>query len=221
MGEIGKTAAADCWVCNQTFTYIVKKGRQPTRCQDNTVCQTLYRKLMRKPKPRVVREQKCADCDVIITQTGKGRTVLRCGACKTKLRAEQNAAYRETAYTPLEREQVCSDCGCDMGIKTGRGKLKQRCDECQKKNHNRLARESAKKHYSAVVRTYTCSVCNNDFEQTGRGKQRKTCPECKGKKLRSSSNTDDNTKHVEFLEMLMRDKDEQEDLDAKMWEGMQ
>ena len=108
-----------------------------------------------------------------------------------------------------------------MEIKTGRGKLKQRCDECQKKNHNKLARESAKKHYSAVVRKYTCSSCNNVFEQTGRGKQRKKCPECKGKKLRSSNTVDNTRRNVEFLQNLINSKDEQEDLDAKMWEGMQ
>ena len=220
MAEIGKTAAADCWVCNQTFTYIVKKGRQPTRCQDNPACQTLYRKMMRKPKPRVVREHKCLDCDVMITQTGKGRTVLRCDACKTKLRAQQNATYRETAYVPLERTQTCIDCGCDMGIKTGRGKLKQRCDACQKKNHNRLARESAKRNYKTVVRTYFCSSCNKEFEQMGRGKLRKTCPECKNK-LDSSNSLDNNEDHMEFLQTLMKEKEDQDNLDALMWEGMQ
>lgn len=220
MGEIGKTAAADCWVCNQTFTYIVKKGRQPTRCQDNPACQKLYRKMVRKPKPRVVREHKCLDCDTMITQTGKGRTVLRCQPCKTKLRAKQNATYRETAYVPLERPQTCIDCGCDMGIKTGRGKLKQRCDDCQKKNHNRLARESAKRHYKSVVRKYTCATCNNEFEQTGRGKLRKTCPECKGK-LDTSNSLDNNGDHMEFLQTLMKEKEDQDNLDALMWEGMQ
>ena len=220
MAEIGKTAAADCWVCNQTFTYIVKKGRQPTRCQDNPACHKLYRKMMRKPKPRVVREHKCLDCDTMITQTGKGRTVLRCQPCKTKLRAEQNATYRETAYVPLERPQTCIDCGCDMGIKTGRGKLKQRCDDCQKKNHNRLARESAKRNYKTVVRTYFCSSCNKEFEQTGRGKLRKTCPECKGK-LDTSNSLDNNGNHMEFLQTLMKEKEDQDNLDALMWEGMQ
>lgn len=220
MGEVGNTSAADCWVCNQTFTYIVKKGRQPTRCQDNPSCQTLYRKLMRKPKPKVIRQNKCSDCDTMITQTGKGRTVLRCQPCKTKLRAEQNATYRETAYVPLERAQTCTDCGCDMGIKTGRGKLKQRCDDCQKKNHNRLARESAKRHYKSVVRKYTCTTCNNEFEQTGRGKLRKTCPECKGK-LDTSNSLDNNEKNMEFLQTLMKEKEDQDNLDALMWEGMQ
>ena len=220
MGEIGKTAAADCWVCNQTFTYIVKKGRQPTRCQDNSACQTLYRKMMRKPKPRVVRKQKCADCDVMITQTGKGRTVLRCDACKTKLRAQQNARYRESTYIPLERPQTCTDCGCDMGIKTGRGKLKQRCDDCQKKNHNRLARESAKRNYTSVVRKYTCTTCNNEFEQTGRSKLRKTCPECK-EKPGTSNTLDNNVKNMEFLQALIEEKENEDNLDALMWEGMQ
>jgi DNA-directed RNA polymerase subunit RPC12/RpoP len=180
----------------------------------------LYRKMVRKPKPRVVREHKCLDCDTMITQTGKGRTVLRCQPCKTKLRAEQNATYRETAYVPLERPQTCTDCGCDMGIKTGRGKLKQRCDDCQKKNHNRLARESAKRHYKSVVRKYTCATCNNEFEQTGRGKLRKTCPECKGK-LDTSNSLDNNGNHMEFLQTLMKEKEDQDNLDALMWEGMQ
>lgn len=220
MGEIGNTAAADCWVCNQTFTYIVKKGRQPTRCQDNPACQTLYRRMMRKPKPRVVRKQKCSDCDVMITQTGKGRTVLRCDACKTKLRAEQNAKYRETAYIPLERTQICIDCGCDMGIKTGRGKLRQRCDECQKKNHNKLARESAKKHYKAVVRTYHCKQCSKDFEQEGRGKLRTVCPDCKGKKLGSLNTLNNDNSTMMFLESLVESKNDQDDLDTMMWEGM-
>ncbi|WP_293315937.1 hypothetical protein [Phenylobacterium sp.] len=220
MGEIGKTAAADCWVCNQTFTYVVKKGRQPTRCQDNPACQTLYRKMVRKPKPRVVRQHKCLDCDTMITQTGKGRTVLRCQPCKTKLRAQQNATYRETAYVPLERSQTCTDCGCDMGIKTGRGKLKQRCDACQKKNHNRLARESAKRHYKSVVRKYTCATCNNEFEQMGRGKLRKTCPECKEKSA-TSNTLDNNVKNMELLQALIEEKENEDNLDALMWEGMQ
>ena len=71
-----------------------------------------------------------------------------------------------------------------------------------------------------MVRKYTCTTCNNEFEQTGRGKLRKTCPECKGK-LDTSNSLDNNGDHVEFLQTLMKEKEDQDNLDALMWEGMQ
>jgi hypothetical protein len=219
MSEIGKTKTIECWVCEEPFTFVVKKGRQPNRCQDNPSCQQLYRRMMRKPKPKVVRQHKCADCDVMITQTGKGRTIVRCEECRTKLRAKQNADYRESTFIPLERQQICIDCGCDMGIKTGRGKLKQRCDECQKKNHNKLARESAKKNYTPVVRKYFCAGCNKEFEQKGRGKLRKTCPSCKTENTSSVTNKSEET--TAFLQQLINEKSDEEKEMIDMWKGME
>lgn len=210
-----KTATNICKICNEQFTYEIKKGRAPSICK-KPECISENRRLTRKPKPKVVREQKCVDCDVMITQTGKGRTILRCKVCKDKLRAKQNAAYRDSTFIPLERKQTCIDCGCDLGIKTGRGKLKQRCEACQKANHNKLARESAKRLYSKVVRTYFCAACNKEFEQTGRGKLRKTCPDCmnKGKTTIEPSKSDNGIS--ELFSTLQKEADEHSD----MWQGM-
>jgi hypothetical protein len=213
-----KTAENTCKICDTTFTHEVKKGRAPSLCGE-AACISENRKLTRKPKPRVVREHKCADCDEMVTQTGKGRTILRCESCRATLRAKQNAAYRAETFVPLERTQTCTDCDCDLGMKTGRGKLKQRCEDCQKKNHNKLARESAKKHYKAVVRQYVCSVCDVLISQSGRGKLRKTCPDCISSKkgLTSSAKVMNSDNGVgELLSNLQKEADEH----AEMWSGM-
>jgi len=210
-----KTAENTCKICDTTFTHEVKKGRAPSLCGANA-CISEHRRLTRKPKPRVVREHKCADCDEMVTQTGKGRTILRCESCRSKLRQKQNAAYRAETFIPLEREQACTDCGCNLGVKTGRGKLKQRCEDCQKKNHNKLARESAKKHYKVVVRTYHCQQCNKDFEQTGRGKLRKTCPSCKKGTTPTPKIARIDNGIGELLSNLQKEADEH----ADMWSGM-
>jgi hypothetical protein len=213
-----KTASNLCKICNTAFTRIVKKGRAPSLC-GAAACISENRRLTRKPKPRVVREHKCADCDEMVTQTGKGRTILRCESCRATLRAKQNAAYRAETFIPLERTQTCTDCGCDLGVKTGRGKLKQRCEDCQKKNHNKLARESAKKHYKAVVRQYVCSVCDVLISQSGRGKLRKTCPDCISSKKKTTPTPKvgviDNGVG-ELLSNLQKEADEH----ADMWSGM-
>ena len=141
---------------------------------------------MRKPKPRVVRKRICEneDCDTEITQKGKGRTIQRCGECRTKLKKKQNAEYRAKTFRPIIREQgACVGCGSQLGSKKGRGKLATRCPACQLKQRNEIARVSALKNYDPVIRTYTCGKCKQEKEQKGRGKLRKTCVNCAGKKL--------------------------------------
>ena len=64
-----KTAVNTCKICDEQFTYEIKKGRAPSICK-KPECIRENRRLTRKPKPKVVREQKCADWDVMITQAG-------------------------------------------------------------------------------------------------------------------------------------------------------
>tara|TARA_R110002020_G_scaffold168349_3_gene357078 strand:- start:9759 stop:10424 length:666 start_codon:yes stop_codon:yes gene_type:complete len=216
-----KTAENTCKICDTTFTHEVKKGRVPSLC-GASACISENRRLTRKPKTKVVREHKCSDCDTLIVQAGKGRTILRCRHCKAKLRVKQNAAYRAETFIPLERAQTCKDCGCDLGNKVGRGKLKLRCADCQKKNHNKLARESAKKHYTPVVRNYVCSICDILISQSGRGKLRKTCPDCIKNNVTGKHivGLPVGAHHYNSAGKLLSSLQEEADEHSEMWEGM-
>lgn len=180
MGDKMKAKITNCKICEDDFSYIVKRGRPPSICL-NTECIRENRKKMRKPKPRVVRNLTCSSdgCDTTIEQHGKGRTIKWCDSCRSEIRAKQNAEYRKETFIPMERNQGgCIDCNQHLGTKTGRGKLTVRCATCMHKRKNEQARISAKKHYRPVVRSYSCSHCLMQKEQTGRGKLRKTCPSC-------------------------------------------
>jgi hypothetical protein len=178
--EKTKEKEGECKICGDQFTYEVKRGRTPTMCGSES-CLQKYRRLMRKPKPKVIRTIVCNsdNCDTEITQGGKGRTYKWCDECRKKLKAKQNADYREKTFVAVIREQGnCCDCGVALGAKTGRGKLALRCSSCKAKHRNVIARKSAKKQYKTVTRIYECKECKQEKEQTGRGKLRKTCPAC-------------------------------------------
>ena len=67
-----KTKEGECKICGDSFTYEVKRGRTPTMC-GSVLCLQKYRRLMRKPKPKVIRTIVCNSegCDTEITQGGK------------------------------------------------------------------------------------------------------------------------------------------------------
>lgn len=202
-----------CRICEEEFSYKVKKGKAPTLCQSEE-CRKTHRRNIRKPKPKVIRKNVCVveDCENVIIQTGKGRTITHCDSCKTELRAKQNAAYRAKTFVPLQRVGVCIDCNCQLETMTGRGKMKLRCAECQKKNHAKIARDSAKKNYKTVVRTYVCNGCNKNFEQIGRGKLRKTCPDCKTVPAKVEKKS--------AAEELFNTLNEEQQEAIKLWESM-
>jgi len=184
-----KTRDGKCKICDETFTYELKRGRAPSMCKSQ-MCAEKYRRLMRKPKPRVVRKHECCwpDCTNRITQKGKGRTIKWCEECRTRIKANQNAEYRSKTFRPVVRDQgKCCDCGEVLGTKTGRGKLTIRCAPCRLKKRNEVARVSAKKNYKTVVRTYQCMECKQEKEQEGRGKLRKTCPVCQTNKSKAGT----------------------------------
>lgn len=239
-----KTKEGECKICGDSFTYEVKRGRTPTMC-GSVLCLQKYRRLMRKPKPKVIRTIVCNSegCDTEITQGGKGRTYKWCDECRKKLKAKQNAEYREKTFVPVIREQGnCCDCGVALGTKSGRGKLSMRCPTCKAKHRNEVARKSAKKQYKAVVRTYTCKECKQEKEQTGRGKLRKTCPNCisnkkakksiqaneletllKTKQAHKKSPKPKPTKEEQIAKvesMLKKAEDEYDDVGASMWAGI-
>lgn len=176
-----KTKSVDCKICEEEFTYEVKRGRQPQICPSK-VCRSTHRKATRKPLPKVVRRHNCnaEGCENEIVQEGRGRTIKWCDTCRTQKVNEMNREYRKQSFEPTVREQGnCKDCNCELGTKTGRGKLLQRCDDCRKARRNKQATASAKKRYEPKIRKYICIVCEKEGEQVGRGKARKTCPDCK------------------------------------------
>ena len=187
-----------CIVCETTFSHPVKKGRQPKLCTSSE-CRSAHRKATRKPKPRVVRKQKCAGCENTITKHGRGR-IKWCDECREKLKVKHREDYRKKTYVPKTRTHGnCTDCGCDMGEKSGRGKLRVRCTECQKKHRRMIARKSARKCYTPSKRDYTCNVCKDVFTQEGRGKLRKKCPTCLEVKSNSSTYTPEVDKEAETM----------------------
>ena len=201
-----------CRICEEEFTYEVKKGKAPRLCQE-AECRKTHRRNIRKPKPKVIRKNVCEgeECENVIVQTGKGRTITRCGDCQIILRRQQNADYRAKTFVPLERKGECIDCDCELKIMTGRGKMKKRCVECQKKNHAKIARESARIHYKPIVRKFTCRVCKKEHEQEGRGKLRVQCTDCVSKptpKTKSAAQ--------ELLETLSQEQKDAID----MWKSM-
>jgi hypothetical protein len=166
-----------CIVCEEAFTYEVKRGRQPKLCASKE-CRSIHRKAVRKPATPVVRKQKCAGCDTIIVKHGRGQ-IKWCEPCRKEMVKKQNKQYRDANYKTVVRTQGnCVDCGCSLGVKTGRGNPKKRCIECQKTRRRKQARDSAKRCYTNKVRTYKCFDCNKTFEQQGKGKLRKKCPTC-------------------------------------------
>jgi len=166
-----------CIVCKDTFTYEIKRGRQPKLCASKE-CRSIHRKAVRKPATPVVRKQKCAGCDTIIVKHGRGQ-IKWCEPCRKEVVKKQNKQYRDANYKTVVRTQGnCVDCGCSLGVKTGRGNPKKRCIECQKIRRRKQARDSAKRCYKDKVRTYKCAACKKSFEQKGKGKLRKKCPTC-------------------------------------------
>jgi hypothetical protein len=220
-----------CKICDESFTYEVKRGRAPSMCAKES-CLKKYRKQMRKPKPRVVRKRICEneDCDTEITQKGKGRTIKRCKECRTKLKKKQNAEYRAKTFRPIIREQgICIDCETPLGTKKGRGKLATRCPVCQLKQRNEIARVSALKNYDPVIRVYTCEKCKQEKEQKGRGKLRKTCPDCmNNKKVKRDAKSElesllemKQAKQIEKVEAMIQEaEDEYDDVGHAMWSGI-
>jgi len=220
-----------CKICDEAFTYEVKRGRTPSMCAKES-CLKKYRKQMRKPKPRVVRKRICEneDCDTEITQKGKGRTIKRCKECRTKLKKKQNAEYRAKTFRPIIREQgICIDCETPLGTKKGRGKLATRCPVCQLKQRNEIARVSALKNYDPVIRVYTCEKCKQEKEQKGRGKLRKTCPDCmNNKKVKRDAKSElesllemKQAKQIEKVEAMIQEaEDEYDDVGHAMWSGI-
>ena len=175
-----KTKEQVCIICEEEFTYTVKRGRAPKLCPSD-VCRSTHRKNTRKPIEPKVREHHCIgeDCEVIITQTGRGRAVERCDPCRKEHMRKQNQQYRKKNFVSKERDQGdCVDCNTPLGIKQGRGKLQQRCEGCNRIHRNIRAKISARANYNPVTREYTCGICEDTFKQEGRGKLRKTCPTC-------------------------------------------
>ena len=217
-----------CKICDEAFTYKIKRGRPPSMCAKES-CLKKYRKQMRKPKPRVVRKRICEneDCDTEITQKGKGRTIKRCEECRTKLKKKQNAEYRVKTFRPIIREQgTCVDCETALGTKKGRGKLTTRCPVCQLKQRNETARVSALKNYDPVIRAYTCKKCKQEKE---RGKLRMTCPDCmNNKKVKKDAKNElesllekKQVKQIEKVEsMTQKAEDEYDAVGHTMWSGI-
>tara|TARA_R110002167_G_scaffold145937_2_gene337137 strand:+ start:1625 stop:2362 length:738 start_codon:yes stop_codon:yes gene_type:complete len=203
-----------CRICEEEFTYEVKKGKPPRLCQESE-CRKTHRRNIRKPKPKVIRKNVCIiqHCANVIVQTGKGRTITHCDECKSILRSEQNAEYRSRTFVPLQRVGLCIDCDCQLETMTGRGKMKQRCTECQKKNHAKIARESAKLHYIPVIRIFTCRVCKKEHEQEGRGKLRVQCTDCVS---RPAPKPKTKSAAQELLETLSQEQKEA----IALWKGM-
>jgi len=171
-----KKRTIECRICKGDYTYIVKKGRQPTVCQ-NEECDKARKKGYQTVKKKIVRSHICTapNCDVEIIQHGRGGKILYCPEHRRKVSSKQSKKWRQDNFVAKVREQGnCKDCNKPLGNKTGKGKLKIRCPVCQTKRMYKKAAENRK----PIVREYTCRVCEKTFQQHGKGQLRKSCKTC-------------------------------------------
>jgi hypothetical protein len=117
-----------CIVCEEAFTYEVKRGRQPKLCTSNE-CRSIHRKSTRKPATPVVRKQKCIGCDTIIVKHGRGNPKKRCLDCQKIRRRKQARDSAKRCYKDKVRSYKCATCKESFEQK-GKGKLRKKCPTC-------------------------------------------------------------------------------------------
>lgn len=194
--ETKKERTIVCRICKKDYTYIMKKGRQPSVCKEEA-CDAARKKGYQSVKPKVVRTHSCtySECDIEIVQHGRGGKKLYCLKHRDEITLKQHKEWRQDNFVGKTREQGnCKDCGKALGIRIGKGKLRIRCPVCQTK---RVYKKSAVA-YKPVVREYTCRVCEKKFKQHGQGQLRKSCTTCKYPIKPTNKSISDN----EYLDML-------------------